>query len=57
MIRNFEYLIVFPSAPSVLPEQNYQYRIQPRKVNEIKGYNKNRSIHAQSKTRFYAISG
>ncbi len=35
MIRNFEHLIVFTSAPSVLPEQNDRYRIQPRKVIEI----------------------
>ncbi len=40
MIRNFEYLIVFTSAPGVLPEQNDQYQIQPWKVNEIKAYNK-----------------
>ncbi len=39
MIRNFEYLIVFTSAPGVLPEQNDRYRIQPGKVNEIKAYN------------------
>ncbi len=38
MILNFEYLIVFTSAPSVLPQQNDQYRIQPWKVNEIKAY-------------------
>ncbi len=38
MIRNFQYLIVFISAPSVLPEQNDRYRIQPWKVNEIKAY-------------------
>ncbi len=38
MIRNFEYLRVFTSAPSVLPEQNDHYRIQPWKVNEIKAY-------------------
>ncbi len=37
MIRNFEYLIVFTSAPGVLPEQNYRYWIKSRKVNEIKG--------------------
>ncbi len=41
MIRNFEYLIVFTSAPGVLPEQNDRYRIQAWKVNEIKAY-KNR---------------
>ncbi len=29
MIRNFEYLIVFTSAPGVLPEQNGRYQIQP----------------------------
>ncbi len=40
MIRNFEYLIVFSSAPGVLPEQNERYRIQPWKVNEIKAYKK-----------------
>ncbi len=40
MIRNFEYLIVFTSAPDVLPEQNDQYWIQPWKVNEIKAYKK-----------------
>ncbi len=40
MIRNFEYLIVFTGAPGVLPEQNYRYQIQPRKVNEIKAYKK-----------------
>ncbi len=28
MIRNFEYLIVFISAPGVLPEQNDPYQIQ-----------------------------
>ncbi len=38
MIRNFEYLIVFTSAPGVLPEQNDRYWIQPWKVNEIKAY-------------------
>ncbi len=38
MIRDFEYLIVFTSAPGVLPEQNDWYRIQPWKVNEIKVY-------------------
>ncbi len=38
MIQNFEYLIVFTSAPGVLPEQNDRYRIQPSKVNEIKAY-------------------
>ncbi len=38
MIRNFEYLIVFTSAPSVLLEQNDRYRIQAWKVNEIKAY-------------------
>ncbi len=38
MIRNFEYLIVFTSAPGVVPEQNDPYRIQPWKVNEIKAY-------------------
>ncbi len=40
MILNFEYLIVFTSAPGVLPQQNDRYRIQPWKVNEIKAYNK-----------------
>ncbi len=40
MILNFEYLIVFTSAPGVLPEQNDQYRIPPWKVNEIKAYKK-----------------
>ncbi len=38
MIQNFEYLIVFTSAPGILPEQNDRYRIQPWKVNEIKTY-------------------
>ncbi len=38
MIQNFEYLIVFTSAPGVLPEQNDRYRIKPWKVNEIKAY-------------------
>ncbi len=38
MIRNFEYLTVFTSAPGVLPEQNDRYQIQPWKVNEIKAY-------------------
>ncbi len=42
MIWNFEYLIVFTSAPNVLPEQNDWYRIQPWKVNEIKAYKKER---------------
>ncbi len=40
MLRNFDYLIVFTSAPSVLPEQNDRYRIKPGKVNEIKAYKK-----------------
>ncbi len=40
MIRNFEYLTVFTSAPDVLPEQNDRYRIQPWKVNKIKAYKK-----------------
>ncbi len=40
MIRDFEYLMVFTSAPGVLPEQNDWYPIQPWKVNEIKAYNK-----------------
>ncbi len=40
MMRNFEYLMVFTSAPDVLPEQNDRYRIQPWKVNEIKAYKK-----------------
>ncbi len=40
MIQNFEYLIVFTSAPGVLPEQNDRYRIQLWKVNEIKAYKK-----------------
>ncbi len=39
MFRNFEYMIVFTSAPGVLPEQNDRYGIQPWKVNEIKAYN------------------
>ncbi len=38
MIQNFEYLIVFTSAPGVLSEQNDRYRIQPWKVNGIKAY-------------------
>ncbi len=38
MIQNFKYFIVFTSAPSVLPEQNDRYQIQPWKVNEIKAY-------------------
>ncbi len=38
MIKNFKYLIVFTSAPGVLPEQNDRYQIQPWKVNEIKAY-------------------
>ncbi len=38
MIRNFTYLIIFTSAPGVLPEQNERYWIQPWKVNEIKAY-------------------
>ncbi len=33
-------MIVFTSAPSVLPEQNDRYWIQPWKVNEIKAYKK-----------------
>ncbi len=45
MIRNFEYLIVFTSAPGVLPEQTDRYRIQPWKVNEIKAYKK---VHQQT---------
>ncbi len=40
MIQNFKYIIVFTSAPGVLPEQNDWYRIQPWKVNEIKVYKK-----------------
>ncbi len=41
MIRDFEYWIVFTSAPGVvLPEENYRYRIQSWKVNEIKAYKK-----------------
>ncbi len=40
MIWNFEYFIVFTSAPGVLPEQNDRYRIQPWKVNEIGAYKK-----------------
>ncbi len=39
MIQNFECMIVFTSAPGVLPEQNDRYRIQPWIVNEIKAYN------------------
>ncbi len=38
MIRNFKFLIVFTSAPGVLPKQNDRYIIQPWKVNEIKVY-------------------
>ncbi len=45
MIRNFQYLIVFTSAPSVLPEQNDPYRIQPWKVNETKAYKKWRTVN------------
>ncbi len=41
MIWNFEYLIVFISAPGVLPGQNDRYRIQPWKVNEKKHRYKN----------------
>ncbi len=41
MIRDFEYLIVFTSAPGVLPEQNDRYRIQPWKLNEIKAFKNN----------------
>ncbi len=48
MIQNFEYLIVFTSAPGVLPEQNDQYRIQPWKVNEIKAY---KNTETQGKTQ------
>ncbi len=44
MILNFKYLIVFTSAPGVLPEQNDRYKIQPWKVNEIKVY-KNERIY------------
>ncbi len=40
MIWDFENLIVFTSAPGVLPEQNERYQIQPWKVNEIKAYKK-----------------
>ncbi len=43
MIWNFEYLIVFTSAPGVLPEQDDRYQIQPWKVNEIKAY-KNKGL-------------
>ncbi len=45
MIRNFEYLLVFTSAPSVLPEQNDRYWIQPWKVNEIKAHKKKDHCH------------
>ncbi len=40
MFRNFKYLIVFISAPGVLPVQNDWYWIQPWKVNEIKACKK-----------------
>ncbi len=56
MIRDFEYLIVFTSAPGVLPEQNYRYRIQPWKVNEIKAYNEN-YLHSVAKTLISSNSG
>ncbi len=36
MIWNFEYLIVFTSAPSILPEQNDQYWMQPWKVKKAR---------------------
>ncbi len=55
MIRNFEYLILFTSAHGVLPEQNDEYRIQPRKVNEIKAYNKKRNYHVCAKLRHLFI--
>ncbi len=45
IIRNFEYLIVFTSAPGVLPEQNDRYRIRPWKVNEIKAYKNTQIAH------------
>ncbi len=45
MIRNFEYLTVFTSAPGVLPEQNDGYQIQPWKVNEIKAYKKSKMLY------------
>ncbi len=44
MIRNFEYLTVFTSAPGVLSEQNDGYQIQPWKVNEIKAYKKRKKM-------------
>ncbi len=44
MIWNFKNFIVFTSAPSVLPEQNDQYRIQPWKVNDIKAYEKKKIV-------------
>ncbi len=50
MIRNFPYLIVFTSAPGVLPEQHDPYRIQPRKVNEIKAYKNQLTSALQAET-------
>ncbi len=37
-------MLVFTSAPGVLPEQNDWYRIQPWKVNEIKAYKNQKKI-------------
>ncbi len=50
MIRNFEYLTVFTSAPGVLPEQNDRYQIQPWKVNEIKAYQNGKSLEPSTST-------
>ncbi len=57
MIRNFEYLIVFTSAPDVLPEQNDRYWIQPWKVNEIKAYKKDSGlVKVNSSLMKYSLS-
>ncbi len=48
MFWNFEYLIVFTSAPGVPPEQNDRYWIQPWKVNEIKAYKNTNPAKADS---------
>ncbi len=53
MIRNFEYVIVFTSAPGVLPEQNDWYRIQPWKVDGIKAYKK--KVNKKGTYRSWAV--
>ncbi len=57
MIRNFKYFIVFTSTPSVLPEQNDRYRIQPGKVNEIKAYKKAVFLEKTTKNPFVGRHG